>query len=62
VGGWLADDRRIMPIEKLGYTLEAPESFCLAISYNRFASPSTNTGRIICRTCTGTPIGWKLMM
>ncbi|MBU0656303.1 MAG: CbbQ/NirQ/NorQ/GpvN family protein [Gammaproteobacteria bacterium] len=30
----LADDRRIMPIEKLGQLLEAPESFCLAISYN----------------------------
>jgi nitric oxide reductase NorQ protein len=30
----LADDRRIMPIEKLGQLLEAPDSFCLAISYN----------------------------
>lgn len=30
----LADDRRIMPIEKLGQLLEAPPSFCLAISYN----------------------------
>ncbi len=30
----LADDRRMMPIEKLGQTLEAPADFCLAISYN----------------------------
>ncbi len=30
----LADDRRIMPIEKLGQLLQAPDSFCLAISYN----------------------------
>jgi len=30
----LADDRRIMPIDKLGQLLEAPDSFCLAISYN----------------------------
>jgi len=30
----LADDRRIMPIEKLGQLLEAPDSFCLAVSYN----------------------------
>lgn len=30
----LADDRRIMPIEKLGQLLEAPDGFCLAISYN----------------------------
>ena len=30
----LADDRRMMPIEKLGLLLEAPPEFCLAISYN----------------------------
>lgn len=30
----LADDRRTLPIEKLGQLLEAPDSFCLAISYN----------------------------
>ena len=30
----LADDRRILPIEKLGELLEAPPEFCLAISYN----------------------------
>jgi nitric oxide reductase NorQ protein len=30
----LADDRRILPIEKLGELLLAHESFCLTISYN----------------------------
>lgn len=30
----LADDRRVLPIEKLGELLEAPESFALAMSYN----------------------------
>lgn len=30
----LADDRRVLPIEKLGELLEAPPGFCLAISYN----------------------------
>lgn len=30
----LADDRRVLPIEKLGEILEAPPEFCLAISYN----------------------------
>ena len=30
----LADDRRMMPIEKLGQSLQAPSEFCLAISYN----------------------------
>jgi nitric oxide reductase NorQ protein len=30
----LADDRRLLPIEKLGELLAAPDSFCLAISYN----------------------------
>lgn len=30
----LADDRRILPIEKLGETLEASDDFCMAISYN----------------------------
>ena len=30
----LADDRRVLPIEKNGEVLSAPESFCLAISYN----------------------------
>ncbi len=30
----LADDRRTLPMEKLGQLLEAPDSFCLAISYN----------------------------
>ncbi len=30
----LADDRRILPIEKLGEILEAPPDFCLTISYN----------------------------
>ena len=30
----LADDRRALPMEKLGQLLEAPEDFCLAISYN----------------------------
>ena len=30
----LADDRRMMPIEKLGQLLEASPEFCLAISYN----------------------------
>jgi len=30
----LADDRRVLPIEKLGMVLKAPEEFCLAISYN----------------------------
>jgi nitric oxide reductase NorQ protein len=30
----LADDRRVLPMEKLGSLLEANEDFCLAISYN----------------------------
>lgn len=30
----LADDRRVLPIEKLGEIIEAPADFCLAISYN----------------------------
>jgi len=30
----LADDRRALPIEKLGTLLQAPPGFCLAISYN----------------------------
>ncbi|MDA8384094.1 MAG: CbbQ/NirQ/NorQ/GpvN family protein [Betaproteobacteria bacterium] len=30
----LADDRRVLPIEKLGVLLEANPEFCLAISYN----------------------------
>ncbi len=30
----LADDRRELPMEKLGQLLEAPPDFCLAISYN----------------------------
>ena len=30
----LADDRRTLPMEKLGQLLEAPADFCLAISYN----------------------------
>ncbi len=30
----LADDRRILPIEKLGQLLEAPPEFALAVSYN----------------------------
>jgi nitric oxide reductase NorQ protein len=30
----LADDRRMLPIEKLGILLEADENFCLSISYN----------------------------
>ncbi len=30
----LADDRRILPIEKLGEILEASPDFCLTISYN----------------------------
>ncbi|MEL4305001.1 CbbQ/NirQ/NorQ/GpvN family protein [Methanococcoides sp. LMO-2] len=30
----LTDDRRIMPIEKLGIVLQAPPEFMLAISYN----------------------------
>jgi nitric oxide reductase NorQ protein len=30
----LADDRRVLPIEKLGELLEAPTEFCLAMSYN----------------------------
>ena len=30
----LADDRRILPMEKLGQIVEAPPEFCLAISYN----------------------------
>jgi nitric oxide reductase NorQ protein len=30
----LADDRRVLPMEKLGERLEAPPEFCLAISYN----------------------------
>jgi nitric oxide reductase NorQ protein len=30
----LADDRRVLPIEKTGELLTAPQEFCLAISYN----------------------------
>ena len=30
----LADDRRVLPVEKLGMMFEAPTEFCLAISYN----------------------------
>ena len=30
----LADDRRALPIEKLGELIEATDDFCLAISYN----------------------------
>ena len=30
----LADDRRTLPMEKLGQVVEAPPEFCLAISYN----------------------------
>lgn len=30
----LADDRRVLPMEKLGTLLEANHEFCLAISYN----------------------------
>jgi nitric oxide reductase NorQ protein len=30
----LADDRRTLPMEKLGQLLEAADEFCLAISYN----------------------------
>lgn len=30
----LADDRRVLPMEKVGELLEASEDFCLAISYN----------------------------
>jgi nitric oxide reductase NorQ protein len=30
----LADDRRVLPIEKTGELLAAPPEFCLAISYN----------------------------
>jgi nitric oxide reductase NorQ protein len=30
----LADDRRALPMEKLGVLVEADERFCLAVSYN----------------------------
>jgi len=30
----LADDRRVLPMEKLGTLIEAEEHFCLAVSYN----------------------------
>ncbi len=30
----LCDDRRVLPMEKLGEILEAPPEFCMAISYN----------------------------
>ena len=30
----LADDRRVLPMEKVGELLEAPPEFCLAMSYN----------------------------
>ena len=30
----LADDRRILPMEKTGEVLKAPDTFCLTISYN----------------------------
>ncbi len=34
----LADDRRALPIEKLGELIEATDEFCLTISYNRHCS------------------------
>ena len=30
----LCDDRRVLPMEKIGELLEAPDEFCMAISYN----------------------------
>lgn len=30
----LCDDRRVLPMEKIGELLEAPDEFCIAISYN----------------------------
>lgn len=30
----LADDRRMLPVEKLGELLQAPDDFCLTLSYN----------------------------
>ncbi len=30
----LADDRRVLPIEKLGEVVEADDNFCMAVSYN----------------------------
>ncbi len=30
----LADDRRVLPMDKLGELVEAPPEFCLALSYN----------------------------
>jgi nitric oxide reductase NorQ protein len=30
----LGDDRRVLPMEKIGELLEAPDEFCLAMSYN----------------------------
>ena len=30
----LCDDRRVLPMEKLGELLQAPPEFCMAISYN----------------------------
>jgi nitric oxide reductase NorQ protein len=30
----LADDRRILPIDRIGETLKAPDSFMLVVSYN----------------------------
>jgi len=30
----LADDRRVLPVEKTGELLQAPDGFCLTISYN----------------------------
>lgn len=30
----LADDRRVLPVEKRGELIEAPDEFCLAMSYN----------------------------
>jgi nitric oxide reductase NorQ protein len=30
----LADDRRVLPMEKLGEIIQAPDEFCMAISYN----------------------------
>ncbi len=30
----LADDRRVLPMDKLGELLQAPPEFCLALSYN----------------------------
>ena len=44
----LCDDRRILPIEKLGQLIQAPPEFCLTMSYNpgyqsavKYLKPST---------------------